>query len=189
VRFPAALALVLAAFSMPATAQPGRGGPLARVEQGPDEFPKMVDAYLLSHVQDALGLTEAQSEKVLPLILKLQADRRARNRREMQAVQETRKLLGSGTATESQVAERMKEFHAIENEEPALLRKDLEAVDKELTLVQQAKYRVLEQEVVRSLRARVRELRGEGPERPLRGPRDRDKPKRKEDEPLSPSNR
>ena len=36
----------------------------------------MVDAYVVSHLQESLGLSDAQYAKALPLVTKLQADRR-----------------------------------------------------------------------------------------------------------------
>ena len=183
-----ALLLTVAAVAVTASAQPPGGPPRGDRRNLQDEMSKMVDAYLLSHVQDALGLTDEKSAKVLPLILRLQADLRSSMERRNEALSDLAKLMESGTATEPQIVERMKTLRALENDEPAKLLKDREAIDKELTVVQQAKYRVLEREV----RRRVHELarRQRALEETPRPPRpDKDHPKKKKDEgPVAPSN-
>ena len=157
---------------------PPMGGP-----PGKGEIFKMVDAYLLANVQEALGLSDEQNAKVLPQILKLQADRRGFFRRRGKALGEMKKLLGSGAATEAQVAEQMKEYRALESDELDTLRKDVESIDKELTVVQQAKFRILEREVVRKIEGLIeehrRKIRIERPrDRMDRPGADREKPDR-----------
>jgi len=140
----------------------------------------MIDAYLLANVQDALGLSDDQNAKVLPLVLKLQSDRRGFHRRRGKVLGEMKRALGSGTATEAAIADGMKEFRAIESEESETIRRDTETIDKELTTVQQAKLRILEREVERKIQTLVADQRMKGraqrphekPERPGRPEKD-----------------
>ena len=116
-----------------------------------DEVSKVIDGYLLSHVQDALGLSEEEATEVVPLIVKHQACRRAHFERRNRLVGEMRKAFESGSATEAKIGELMKEIRSLEIDEAAKLRKAVEAIDEKLTVVQQAKFRVLEQDVHRRM--------------------------------------
>jgi hypothetical protein len=125
-----------------------------------DEAFKMVDAYVVSNLQESLGLSDDQFAKAVPLVSRLQKDRRELARRRMEALQEMRRLLGSGAATEARVVEALKGVKAAEAEERAAVQRDLEALDAVLTPVQQAKYRLLEVEVDRRIRELMTQLRG-----------------------------
>jgi len=119
-----------------------------------EEMFKMVDAYVAMHVEEELDLTDEQFARVLPLIRRLHADRRSFAERRFHVVGQIRDRLASGSATEAQLTRLVKEARTIEEDEPATLRKDREAIDQVLTVVQQAKYRVLEMQIER----RIREL-------------------------------
>ena len=90
--------------------------------------------------------------------MKLHNDRRDLVHRRLQSLRELRRLLASGAATEAQVGERLRDVKKLEVDEPAMLRRDRDAVDAALSPLQQAKFRVLEAEVeqkIRSLRNRM----------------------------------
>jgi hypothetical protein len=130
-----------------------------------DEAFKMVDAYVVSNLQESLGLTDEQFTRLLPLVMKLHNDRRDLVHRRLQSLRELRRLLASGGATEAQVDERLREVKKLENDEPAMLRRDRDAVDAALSPLQQAKFRVLEAEVeqkIRGLRNRMQMERRPG---------------------------
>jgi Spy/CpxP family protein refolding chaperone len=146
--------------------EPGRGEMRPR-----EEAFKIIDAYIVSNLQESLGLTDEQFVKVLPLVKRLQTDRRDLFQRRQQAIRELRRVLQSGTATEAQVADRLREAKAIETDEPARTRKNLEAIDAALTPLQQAKFRVLEEEVAQKIRGLMGQLRRQG--RPSGRPGDR----------------
>ncbi len=129
----------------------------------------MVDAYIFMHMQERLDLSDEQFVKVLPLVKRLQQDRRDWEGRRLRALQELRRLLVGGSATETRVAELLGELKTVESEMPRAVQKDVEALDAVFTPLQQAKYRVLETEVEQ----RLRELRnaarmGPGPGARLR---------------------
>ena len=139
-----------------------------------DEAFKMIDAYIVSNLQESLDLTDDQFVKVLPLVKRLQTDRRAVLQRRQQALMDLRRLLASGDATEARVKELLAQVKAAEADEPGVLRKDRDAIDAVLSPVQQAKFRVLEVEVehkIRELMTQIRtQRRKEGQGRPA-GPR------------------
>ncbi len=123
---------------------------------------KIVDAYVLSNLQESLGLSDEQFLKLLPLVKRLHNDRREFAQRRIRSLMELRKLLASGAATEGRVSELLKDLKAVENEEPPALRKDMDAIDATLNPLQQAKYRVLEADVERRIRELMRQMGGPG---------------------------
>jgi hypothetical protein len=151
---PAVLALAAWAAAAAATAQPADRRPR-------EEAFRMIDAYVVSNLQESLGLDDAQFGRVVPLVSRLQKDRRELARRRAESLQELRRLLASGNATEARVAEALKALKAAEAEERSVVQRDLEAVDAALTPLQQAKYRLLEAEVDRKIRELMTQLRGQ----------------------------
>jgi Spy/CpxP family protein refolding chaperone len=117
---------------------------------------KMVDAYVISNLQESLGLTDAEFARVVPLVQKLQTDRRQFLVERTRKVREMRRLLHQGGASEAQVLDLLREVKALDSEGPGATRKDLDALDAALTPVQQAKFRVLELEVEQRMREFVR---------------------------------
>jgi Spy/CpxP family protein refolding chaperone len=116
---------------------------------------RVIDVYILMHMQERLELTDEQFVKALPLVKRLQSDRRQLEQRRLRALHELRRVLSGGEATPARVEELLRELKTVESEHPVVLRKDVEAIDALLTPIQQAKYRVLELEVEQ----RIRELR------------------------------
>jgi hypothetical protein len=154
--------------------------------RGRDDAFKMVDAYIVSNMQESLELGEEEFVRLLPLVRRLQTDRRDLAQRRFRALREIRRLLESGSATEPRLAELMREVKSAEQEQATLIPRDLDAIDDALTPVQQAKFRVLEQEVeqkIRALMGQVRENRDQRRRDRKDEPRDptrRDEPRREE---------
>lgn len=156
------LAVVLSsAAGAPVMAQQGPGGRPSREEA----FFRMVEAYFVSNMQEALALSDEQFGRVLPLVKRLQRDRREAGQRRMKSMQELRRVMQAGGATEARVAELLREVKAAEVEGPELVRRDIEALDAALSPVQQAKYRLMEVEVERRIREAVSEMRLNRPRR------------------------
>ena len=112
-----------------------------------DETFRLMDAYMISNLQESLGLTDEQFAKALPLIKKLQSDRRDFALRRIRALRTLRKSLVSGSATEASVADLLKDVKNAIAEERAATVRNAEALDAVLTPLQQAKFRVFEAEV------------------------------------------
>ena len=127
-----------------------------------EEIFRMVDAYIVSNLQESLGLTDEQFVKLLPPVKRLQSDRRAFAQKRLETLAETRRLLESGVATEPRIAELVRTLKTQEVEEPAALAKDLEAIDAVLTTVQQAKFRILEARVEQRIRELMARARAQG---------------------------
>jgi Spy/CpxP family protein refolding chaperone len=126
-----------------------------------DEAFKMIDAYVVSNLQDSLGLTDEQFGKVVPLVRRLQKSRRELAQSRFAALQEMRRLLGSGNATEAKVIDALRALRTAETEERAGVQRDLEALEAALTPLQQAKYRLMEVEVERKIRALMEQFRAQ----------------------------
>ena len=58
--------------------------------------------------------------------------------------------------------ELLKDVKAVESTQHETIRRDMDAIDQVLTPIQQAKFRVLEGEVERKIRALMEDLRGGG---------------------------
>ena len=134
----------------------------------------MVDAYVVSNLQESLGLDDEQFAKAIPLVKRLQAERRSYFLERTRTVREMRRLLRQGGATEAQVLDLLKQLKALDADGPVQTRKNLDALDALLTPVQQAKYRVLEVDVEQ----RMRELMNRA--RPRQTPRQGGRPDTRE---------
>jgi hypothetical protein len=139
-----------------------------QVQPRRDELFKMIDAYIVSNLQESLALSDEQFVKILPLVKKLQADRRAFTQSRAQTLNELKRLMESGSATDASVAELMKSLRASEAQEPEALRRDRDALDAVLSPVQQAKLRLLENRVEQRLREIVTRARPDAASRPFR---------------------
>jgi hypothetical protein len=151
------LVLALGAGSAPARAQDEAAPEIGRPARVDEAF-KMVDAYVVSNLQESLGLTDEQFAKAIPLVKRLQTERRTYLLERTRKVREMRRLLRQGGASEAQVVALLQEVKALDADGPAATRRNLEALDAVLSPVQQAKFRVLEQEVEQRMRELVRRV-------------------------------
>ena len=156
-------ALLAGGAAVAAGAQGQPGGPGRQQEARREEAFKMVDAYVVSNLQSSLGLSDEQFTKVLPLVTRLQSERRHYLVERARLTREMRRLLNSGTASEAEVAPVLKELKALEVDGPARVRKDMETLDGSLSPLQQAKYRLLELDVEQRLRELMNRLRTNRP--------------------------
>jgi len=153
-----ALALALAlgtsgGYALAQEEEPAGGRP-AR-----EEAFRMVDAYVVSNLQESLGLTDEQFAKAIPLVKRLQSERRQYLLERTRTVREMRRLLQRGGATETQVLDLLKQVKALDAEGPLRTRRNLDALDAMLSPLQQAKYRVLELEVEQRMRELMNRVR------------------------------
>lgn len=153
------LAVLALALCASARAQAPEEGP--RPGRPRDEAFKMVDAYVVSNLQESLGLSDDQFVKLLPAVKRLQTERRAFAEKRHHALRELRRQLKSGAATEAQVGQALREIKKLETEEPAALRRNMDAIDAALDPLQQAKFRVLMVEVEMKIREIMSQMRSE----------------------------
>jgi hypothetical protein len=137
--------------------------PARRSRPGRDEAFKMVVAYLLSNLQERLGLTDEEYLRVLPLVQQRQNHRREMFEGREEALGRLRMLVRRGESGDELEAA-IRQLDAVESEGPKQLAADLSAIDAELSVAQQAKYRLLELDVERRVRELARRhLRERGP--------------------------
>ena len=116
----------------------------------------MVDAYVVSNLQESLGLSDEAFVRVLPLVKKLQTSRREHLLSRSHLLRELRRELASGTATEAEVRETLRQLKEVETGGSERVRLGMSDLDAALSPLQQAKFRLLELEVEQ----RMRELMG-----------------------------
>ena len=142
-----------------AGAEPPPGGPRRRGGAARDDAFRMVDAYIVSNLQESLGLTDEQFAKALPLVKRLLGQRRELAEERRAALRELRQVFQSGAATEAKVADRLQGVKALESEEREKTGRNLEALDGVLTPLQQAKFRVMEVEIEQKIRELLNQAR------------------------------
>jgi len=147
----------------PAAAQaPAPAGDQSRREARQEAL-RVVDAYVMSNLQPSLGLTDAEYVRVLPLVQKLQKSRREYVVGRVHLIRQLRRQLASGAAGEADVLKTLEELKHLEAAGLDRTRVDAAELDRVLSPLQQAKFRVLELEVelrLRDLMSRTRD-RGE----------------------------
>ena len=153
--------LVLALLVVARAAAAQEDAPAARNPR--EEAFRMVEAYVVSNMQESLGLRDEQFAKAIPLVKKLQRARRDYLLERGRLMREMRRLLRQGGAVEPQVTELLKQAKALEAEGPERTRRDHEALDALFTPIQQAKYRVLESEVEQRMRELMNRARAARP--------------------------
>ncbi len=155
-------AALLLAGTAAAVAQEETGRARAGEARREEAF-KLVDAYIVSNLQESLGLSDEQYARVLPLVTRLQSQRRGYLMERTRLLRDLRRMLKSGTASEGEVQARLKELKSLEADGPARVRKDMDALDAALSPLQQAKYRVMEQDVEQRLRELLGRVRADRP--------------------------
>lgn len=162
------IALLFAAVAL-ATAAMGRaqdrskpGGEAAAGGESRREAFRIVDAYVVSNLQESLGLTDAEFVKVLPLVQKLQTSRREYLLARGRLLHQLRRQLGSGSADEAEVRRTLDELKKTEATGPERTRAALAELDAALGPLQQAKFRVLELDVEQRLRELMGRARARG---------------------------
>jgi Spy/CpxP family protein refolding chaperone len=155
--------LVLTLLAAGAIAAPPPQDARGRAESRRDEAFKMVDAYIVSQLQESLGLTDAQFVQALPLVKALQTERREYFLGRARLLRDMRRLLGSGSATEAEIVAKLEELKKLDAQGPVRVQQRAAALDAVLTPIQQAKMRVLEVEVEQRMRELVNRARESRP--------------------------
>ncbi|MBN2370990.1 MAG: hypothetical protein JXO72_10935 [Vicinamibacteria bacterium] len=162
--------VMLMVMSAGAMAQEKSAEPGERPRVSREEMNRLIDEYLSRKIEGRLDLTTQQYARVMPLVRKLQCDRRHYARRRFETLRELRCLLEKGGAIELKISAIVSELRTLDAEAPVTIQRDMEAIDAVLSPMQQAKYRVIEFEVERrigELRRHARHPREPPKRRPL----------------------
>jgi hypothetical protein len=151
-------ALILAALAtLLAGGAPGQEEPDLRPSG--EEVDGMIDAYILSKLQDALVLSDEEFGRMVVAQKKMQDARRAYRRKRNEVIREMRQALRRDDAGEGELAPllaRLDEMHQKFLEEERTRYRDVDAI---LDVRQRARYRIFEAEVQRRLQQLIRESR------------------------------
>ena len=152
-----ALAAVTVLAAAPADAQPRRAAAMRAQAQAPTQPPagespdqaevgRLFDAYAVMQAQDALALDDARFGPFVSRLRALQDVRRRHVRQRNAAIRELRRLLGT-SGNETIIKERLDALARLDDTAAADERKARAAVDELLDVRQQARFRVLEQQL------------------------------------------
>jgi hypothetical protein len=148
-------------------APPGRGGRgAAGAGQAltPVELERWLDSYVLIQAQDALKITEAQFPRFLQRLNALQATRRRNAAARRQILATIGRQVRATPVDEAGTREQLKALRELDLRAADELRRAYDALDEALEPLQQARFRLFEQQVERrqiELLMKARERAGE----------------------------
>jgi hypothetical protein len=134
------------------------------------ELINMLDTYALVQAQETLQLDDQRYGQFVVRLKKLQDARRKNQQERAQIVQDLRRLAGLQVAQpdESAIRERLRALREHDDRAAADLKRASDAVDELLTVTQQARFRVFEENIERrklDLLVRARERASRLPQR------------------------
>jgi len=136
----------------------------------PGQVNQLFDAMLVMQAQDALSLTEQQYGQFLTRLKVLQDTRRRSQQERIRLINELQRMTNPRNAgadtPEAELRLRLSALQELEGRSAAELRKAYNAVDEVLNPLQQARFRVLEENIERRKLQLVGRARQNNPERP-----------------------
>lgn len=157
----------------PPQPMPGLGGDMT-----PGEVQRLFDAYLIMEAQQALNLTDPQYPQFLGRLKTLQDTRRRNQQQRNQLMGELQRLTSPRAAAtnrpdEATIKERLSALQELESRSAAEMRKAYNGLDEVLDVRQQARFRVLEEQIERrkiELLMRARQQNRQNQPAPVRRP-------------------
>ncbi len=143
------------------------GGPT--VEVRPAQVQQLFDAMLVMQAQDALSLSESQYAQFLTRLRVLQDTRRRNQQERNRLIGELQRLTNprNPRGAEPDIKQRLTALHELEARGAAELRRAYDAIDEVLDVRQQARFRVLEEQIERRKLELVSRARQGNPNRQL----------------------
>jgi Spy/CpxP family protein refolding chaperone len=127
---------------------------------GGQDVEGLMEAYVISKLQEALDLTDDQFAKMIVAQKKLGEYRRSYRRDRAATLQQMRQALRSAESREERLESLLNQLEerqlSFENQQ----RSGYKAIDAILDIRQRARYRILEQEIQRRFQQMIREVRG-----------------------------
>jgi hypothetical protein len=151
--------------------RPGQRGQPATGAVTPAEIQQMFDAYFLVRAQEVLQLRDDQYPPFLARLRALQEIRRRTENQRLQNINQLRRMLqaADGQLDEPTIKERLRALNDLQASSTAEIRQAQNSLDEVLDLQQQARFRVLEEEMERrkvELVMRTRQTNRANPNRP-----------------------
>lgn len=132
-----------------------------------EELHGMLDAYIISKLQEALRLGDEQYARVIVAQKKLNEQRRDYHRERRELLQQLRQSLAGDKPSEAELSRLLERLEALRSEFEARQKAAYAALDALLTVEQRARHRLLEVEVEGRMQEMMREIRrqrrGAGP--------------------------
>jgi len=173
--------LGLLAFAMVAAAQSPGGrpaGPRAGPRQASaraEEVRQAMEQMVIARMKVALHLTSDQEAKVIPRVQELLEARRDHAARRRDAMARVRNLLLDETAGDQEIGRALRDLRALEDDFRGREEGLREAIDRSLTLRQQARMVFFEARLRRVMQRRIQEALGGG-RRVIPGPEVEERP-------------
>jgi hypothetical protein len=167
----ATVVLVTIAVAATSAQQPAIGKPQASptADMSPAQVNQLFDAMLVMQAQDALSLNEQQYVQFVTRLKVLQDTRRRSQQERVRLINELQRMTNPRTAgantPEADIKLRLSALQELEGRSAAELRKAYNAVDEVLSPLQQARFRVLEENIERRKLQLVGRARQNNPDR------------------------
>lgn len=146
------LVLILFVAAAPAAGQPDARPPMdAPGEFSPGEIQRLFDAMLVADAERALELSDKQYPEFLTRLRALQETRRSNQLQRVKLMVELQRLSNprNPKPDDATLKERLTALQELESRSAAELRRSYNAIDEILDLRQQARFRVLEEQLER----------------------------------------
>jgi Spy/CpxP family protein refolding chaperone len=168
-----ATAAVLAVLSLPVFAQQGlqrapAGGQPSDEQR--EEVRRKMEVIKMSRLTEELKLDETTAARFIPVITALNQKRRSLMNENRHAMQELRTELNAPQPDEGRMRTAISRIEKNQREIASLREKELKAVRENLSVAQQARYVLFNQEFVREMRGMMEGARGSGPGKGGMGP-------------------
>ncbi len=177
IALPALVSALPAAAQLPPEDSPEDRPPRPRRE----ELHGMLDAYVISKLQEALRLSDEQYARVIVAQKKLDEQRRDYHRDGRELLQRLRQALAADKPSEAELSRLLERLDALRSEFEARQKAAHAALDALLTVEQRARYRLFMVEIEGRMQEMMREVRrlrrGAGPPRLPRAPQEETRPR------------
>jgi uncharacterized membrane protein YgaE (UPF0421/DUF939 family) len=127
---------------------------------GGQDVEGLMEAYVISKLQEALDLTDDQFAKMIVAQKKLSEHRRNYRRDRNATLQQMRQALRTAESRDDRLESLLNELEERQTIFENQQRAGYEAIDAILDIRQRARYRILEQEIQRRFQQMIREVRG-----------------------------
>jgi Spy/CpxP family protein refolding chaperone len=138
----------------------GRGGPPSQEKR--EELRKRIEAIRIWRLTEALKLDEKTSAKFFPVLSSLTQRRHELLRENMETERELRLFLEVGKPDEKKIKAALDKMEKNHHEMMKLTEKEIEATKDYLTVEQQARYYLFQQDFQREMRRKMAGARGAG---------------------------
>jgi hypothetical protein len=133
---------------------------LTERKAGQQDVEGLMNAYVISKLQESLDLSDGQFAEMVLLQKKKGEKRRNYRLERRRTLQQMRQVLQGSDSQEEQLTLLLKQLEELQSEFEASQRADYQAIDQVLDVRQRARYRLLELEIEMRFLQMVREVRG-----------------------------